>query len=120
MGSIDDIREREYKVGNDKKLSLRPIRLKQTANKWRTWEDFQEVVDQFANSLEWKGRRNKVMTLRDALRKGPNATREFLAAYRLKELPKYPEAEGLLAKQGWIGKECGYFDAIEAIDYFPN
>lgn len=119
MGSIDDIREREYQVESGA-LSLRPIRLQPIVNEWRTWENFQEIVCQFAKSPEWKGRRNKVMALRDVLRKGPDATREFLAAYRLKELPKYQEAEGRLAEQGWLNNECGYFDAIEAIDYFPN
>lgn len=119
MGTIDDIREREYKVkaGN---LSLRPVRLRATANEWRNWESFQKVVDQLANSPEWKGRRNKVIALRDVLRAGPDATREFLKAYRLKGLPGYQEAEVLLAEQGWLNQECGYFDAIEAIDYFPD
>lgn len=116
MGSIDDIREREYQVESGT-LSLRPIRLQSVANEWRTWEAFQRVVEQFANSPEWKGRRNKVMALRDVLRNGPDATREFLAAYRLKGLPTYQEAEDPLAEQGWLNGECGYFDAIEAIDY---
>jgi len=119
MGSIDDIRKREYQAESGT-LSLRPIRLRPDANEWRTWDDFQKVVNQFVRSPKWKGRRNKVMALRDALRDGPNATREFLAAYRLQELPKYQEAEESLAKQGWLNSECGYFDAIEAIDYFPN
>lgn len=117
MGSIEDIREREYQNG---RLTMRPIRLKSSTNEWQTWDGFCHVIQEFSTSSVWQDRRNKVMALRDVLRQGDDATQQFLRTYRLNKLPEFPEAEDTLAATGWLNGICGYFDVVEAIDYFPN
>ena len=122
-GSIGEIRDREYQVpaGN---LAMRPISLrKQQDSDWRTWEGFTKVVKHLNEDEEWKDRKNKVIALREVLRQGINATQKFLKNYRIKDeqLPLFPEFRGestKLAKEGWLNKVCGYFDAIEAMEFY--
>ncbi|MGB7272815.1 MAG: hypothetical protein WBC69_05935, partial [Geitlerinemataceae cyanobacterium] len=122
-GSISEIRQREYQV-QDRSLAMRPISLrKEKDSDWRTWEGFTKVVKHFSEDEEWKGRHNKVMALRDVLRQGSEATQEFLKNYRIKDeqLPRFPEFSGQsksLAKDGWLNRICGYFDAIEAMEFY--
>ncbi|MEG3980488.1 hypothetical protein QUA08_06765 [Microcoleus sp. T3B2] len=122
-GSISEIRDREFQVpaGN---LAMRPISLKQEIDSdWRTWQGFTKVVKHLNEDEDWKGRRNKVIALRDVLRQGIEATQNFLKNYRIKDeqLPTFPESSGRsenLAKDGWLDRVCGYFDAIEAMDFY--
>jgi len=121
LGSISEIRKREYKVptGN---LVMRPVSLKKERDSdWRTWEGFIKVVKELNEEEAWKGRRNKVIALREVLRGGMEATEEFLRNYRLEKLPSFPEFSGQsenLARKGWLNKICGYFDAIEVMEFY--
>lgn len=120
LGSITEVRKREYQVPVGK-LEMRPVRLRAHSSDWRTWLSFTKVVKELNEGGDWKGRHNKVIALREALRRGPEATKEFLSAYRLKQLPTFLESSGKseqLAKNGWLNKECGYFDAIEAMEFY--
>lgn len=119
LGSVSDIREREYTVSGGG-LTMRPVRLKSQNNEWRTWNGFSEVVEEFIAGEDWKDRRNKVIALREVLRKGPEATKQFLKAYGLTQLPKFPEANQLLEESGWWDERCGYFDAIEAMEFYMS
>lgn len=122
-GSISEIRQREFQVPAGS-LSMRPISLKkQIDSDWRTWEGFTKVVKHFNEDEEWNGRHNKVIALRDVLRQGIDVTQKFLKNYRIKDeqLPTFPESSGRsenLAKDGWLDRVCGYFDAIEAMDFY--
>lgn len=123
IGSISDIREREYKVPAGD-LAMRPVLLQEQGNEWRTWIGFTKVIREFLKD-GWQDRQNKVMALREVLRRGPEATKEFLIAYRLESLPIFPDAVGKrrnqFAKDGWstpTGDTCCYFDAIEALDFY--
>ncbi len=122
-GSISEIRTREYQVPTGS-LSMRPISLKKESdNDWRTWEGFTKIVKDFNEDEDWKGRRNKVIALREVLRQGIEATQKFLKNYRIKDeqLPVFPEFSGQslsLAQKGWINGICGYFDAIEAMEFY--
>ncbi|MBD2483315.1 hypothetical protein [Planktothrix sp. FACHB-1365] len=129
IGSLGDIRKREYQVNNSKKeknLSMRPIRLKAKNGEWQNWNDFESVVTELN---DWRDKRNKVIALREVLRKGSDATQQFLHLYRMKELPCFSQAPNDdLKNTGWIDdysgssgeKVCGHFDAIEAMEfYFP-
>ncbi|MEH2056979.1 MAG: hypothetical protein V7K97_12630 [Nostoc sp.] len=125
LGSISEIRQREYQVNHgDKpwKLEMRPVRLQNNNREWRTWENFTQVVEEFKEGKDWKERHNKIMALREVLRKGSiEATQEFLRAYKLSHLPLFPESSGQskqLAEGGWLSRKCGYFDAIEAMDFY--
>ncbi|MEG4589462.1 hypothetical protein QUA54_30225 [Microcoleus sp. MOSTC5] len=123
MGSIAEIRDREYKVPAGK-LSMRPISFKKEIDSdWRTWQGFTKVVKHLNEDEDWKGRRNKVIALRDVLRQGIEATQKFLKNYRIKDeqLPNFPEFSGQtrdLAEKGWLNGVCGYFDAIEAMEFY--
>lgn len=124
-GSIGEIRQREYQVpiGN---LSMRPVYLKSDSD-WRNWNDFSQVVDTFNKDQIWAGSRNKVMSLREKLREGSEKTQQFLQIYKLDEhyLPNYCKTDlADLDKCGWIDNPrtnkavCGYFDAIEAMEFY--
>ncbi|MCC5633388.1 hypothetical protein LC613_38630 [Nostoc sphaeroides CHAB 2801] len=126
FGSISEIRKLEYQVSVDKKdtwnLAMRPLRLEKHSSEWRTWEGFTQIVKEFKQGENWKERHNKVMALREVLRKADeNATKEFLSAYKLSQLPSFPESSGRseqLARKGWLNNRCGYFDAIEAMEFY--
>ncbi|MEO1389812.1 MAG: hypothetical protein AAFV85_20940 [Cyanobacteria bacterium J06634_6] len=128
LGDLSTIRKTEYTVAAEepgdkpRDLTMRPVRLQPQKNKWRTWEGFTTVVNAFQEHEDWSERRNKIFALRKTLRKGTDAIANFLTIYRLKKLPTYPKSVGLqaddLSETGWIGKRCGYFDAIEALDFY--
>ncbi|MBD2311102.1 hypothetical protein H6G20_05315 [Desertifilum sp. FACHB-1129] len=126
-GSISDIRDREYQVkvdGTTKHLQMRPVRLHQNDYDWRTWGGLTKVISQFQQGDGWEGRKNKVLALRQVLRQGTReAVQDFLRNYAIKNqrLPAYPEQSGQaeqLASGGWLNKYCGYFDAIEAMEFY--
>ena len=64
--------------------------------------------------------RNKVLALRDALRQGETAVQLFIANHN--QVNDLPSIDGLkdMEKLGWQDNQCGYFDAIEAIDFFVS
>lgn len=118
-GSIQEIREREYKVSSGS-LNMRPVRLEQYRSDWHSWDTFTTVVEELnKEGGYWKERRNKVIELREVLRQGENATQEFLKAYKLEPLPSIPDWRSKnLAQDGWLDNVCGYFDAIEAMEFY--
>jgi hypothetical protein len=123
LGTIGEIREREYSVqipewDKPASLTMRPMRSHPCQNQWRTWAGFSQVVNNFLTHQDWKDRRNKVIVLREVLRQGKKATEQFIQAYSLEKLPAFPEANPNLAKEGWYTDTCGYFDAIEAMDFY--
>lgn len=117
LGSITEIRKREYQ-SQEGSLTLRPIALDRP-REWRTWSSFSQVVHAFQGE-EWRDRKNKVMGLREVLRQGKNAVKQFLSAYGLPKLPEFPKAEESLAREGWLNQICGYFDVIEAMEFYSG
>jgi hypothetical protein len=120
---LDELRQREYTSDTGRSLLMRPVWLdptpgqKRASKYWRSWHNFAEVTRKLQEG-EWADRRNKVKALRDALRSGPDAVTQFLRNYRVKDgLPLIPEQPDM-AKCGWQGDDCGYFDAVEATDFF--
>lgn len=129
IGSLGDIRKREYQVnssGSEKNLIMRPIRLKGEDGEWQNWDDFQAIVTEFNIGDDWRDKRNKVIALREVLRKGSDATQQFLHLYRFtkKEFPSFDQAyDDDLKISGWTDdgkgeRVCGYFDAIEAMEFY--
>jgi hypothetical protein len=115
---LADLRRREY-TARQGSLLMRPLRL--TPGKdWRSWETFTGVMGEFlkprSEKGEWAGRRNKIKALREALREGPPAVRAFLraAGAKLPVISAWPDME----EQGWHGSSCGYWDAVEALDFY--
>jgi hypothetical protein len=123
LGSIGKIRNREYRV-SEGNLVMRPLRLRESEGQWQNWNDFSQVVTEFNTGDDWRGRRNKVIALREVLRSGKKATKQFLGAYRLSHLPIFSEASNEdLEIEGWTDgsseeRICGYFDAIEAMEFY--
>jgi hypothetical protein len=129
IGKIGEIREREYKVPNGD-LTMRPLLMDDgDLYEWRTWQGFKKIVESFKTG-NWQDEvgkdirvnRNKIIALREVLRKGSDATREFLTAYQISNLPIYHSDRDVnnLAVAGWLDGECGYFDAIEAMEFYVS
>ncbi|NEP83697.1 MAG: hypothetical protein F6K39_39565, partial [Okeania sp. SIO3B3] len=119
MGDLSLIRQREYTPQFDRqsKLHMRPLALLEQPDSWRSWPVFEQVMHKFQTEKIWKGRRNKVKGLREALRAGPDAVIQFQAAYDV-TLPTIDGNYPGLQDTGWAMQRCGYFDAIEATDFY--
>jgi hypothetical protein len=125
FGTVDEIRERHYRVpdpqgrGPDMRLETRPLSLAKQPGEWRSWPRLAGVLETFLANSKWRGRRNKVIALRQALREGPGAVESFRRAYGLPELPEMDSGVAALQTGGWDGAgRCGYFDAVEALDFY--
>jgi hypothetical protein len=122
---LAEIRNREYRTADSRSLLMRPVRLTNATPatlRWRSWLNFESLMAAFQHDQGydfgvWSGRRNKLKALRDALRGGPEAVRLFLTSYQLQALPSIP-GQPDMATNGWQGPECGYFDAVEALDFY--
>ncbi|RIK36176.1 MAG: hypothetical protein DCC55_28130 [Chloroflexi bacterium] len=124
MLGLDEVREREYTSDGEPNRSarpgdllMRPLRLNQPDLDWRTWRTFRNVLSEFTGGDTWRNRRNKVIDLREVLRKGSRAVELFRLLNDIKTLPAIPDGEDMMLR-GWKGGECGYFDAIEALDFW--
>jgi hypothetical protein len=124
LGSISEIRQREYQININNQLlnlAMRPLWL-ESQDEWRTWLGLTQIISEFKQGNEWKERQNKIMALREVLRKGStDAVEQFLLTYKLPNLPLFPTSSGqndTITKKGWVNAKCGYFDAIEAMDFY--
>lgn len=115
LGALKEIRQREYHVAEGR-LHLRPLWLLPAHHDLHNWQSFRSVVMEFNNAKKWS--RNKVMALREELRQGSETTRNFLQLYQLGELPELSASNTRLSEQGWTTDVCGYFDAIEAMEFY--
>lgn len=132
FGDLGDIRKRQYTV-QPGELVMRPVTVKQQdaswrsaqlkpgqkPDAWRSWPVFERVARQFLTGEAWQGKHNKVISLRQALRDGPDAVVQFRHAYELDQLPDV--GSPAMQTSGWndepTDKRCGYFDAVEALDF---
>ncbi|MCE7987032.1 MAG: hypothetical protein DYG89_38150 [Caldilinea sp. CFX5] len=124
FGDLNDIRQREYDEvrGSDGKIKstllMRPLIMSDNpVGEWHTWQNFVSLLKTFQNAglkdvQEWP--RNKVMQLRDAIRRGPVAVETFTAGY--KKLPEIDPTDSQHINTGLIGRRSVYFDAIEMIE----
>jgi hypothetical protein len=117
-GSITEIRDREYKVRAGD-LALRPVTLKANPkHSQRAWPVVAAGINAFQGE-EWVGRRNKIKALRDSLREGTDAVKHFIATFNnTQSLPLVLSGMDEWPLTGWQGGYCGYFDAIELVDWF--
>jgi len=115
IGDLDDIRKREYTVDAGK-LYMRPVRLgKSVGSDWHSWDTFTNIMGEFQDN--WADKRNKIMSLRDALRAGPKTVKQFVILYVPQKLPEIKN-ETDSDTNGWVDGCCTCFDAIEAMDFF--
>ncbi len=122
-GSLDVLRERGYRA-QPGDLTMRPVTLADIPNGfgWHRWENLSGLVKEFSNERSWPT--SKLAALREELRKGEDAIKRWRTRFRQdQELPKLATvadagAARNLVETGWAGGRCGYFDAIEALDFF--
>jgi len=113
---LRSLRAGEYRVPAGH-LEMRPVRISPNGADWRSWENFQNATLAFGYSQQWAGRRNKVKALRGALRDGPDAVKNFFRVNGNLYLPAM-DGSKTLVESGWQDGHCGYFDAVEAMDFF--
>jgi len=106
-GSLEHIRKREYTV-SDGKLYMRPMNLD-------TWHNVEKVIAAFSGEY-WGEKRNKVIGLRESLRKGPDAVAKYIQDFALRDLPEIAGDEA--RRTGWKDGICQYFDAIELLEHY--
>lgn len=122
LGKLEAIREREYTAhwtdegrhitGN---LHLRPLSL--ADHNWRSWSRFVRMVGRFQALAE--SQRNKVVGFREALRDGPEVARKFIEAYGIGDVLEDVDHDvAELVQTGWHSECCGYFDGVEALDFY--
>jgi hypothetical protein len=121
-GLLDELpvlRKREY-MGKDGLLVMRPLRLRHDPRNWRTWPAFEKTLCAFMEDPDWAERRNKVKQLREVLREGGTRTKQFCTVYQIDRLPGYDDVDvpQEFHRRGWDGYMCGYFDPIEALDFY--
>lgn len=129
---LDGIRGREYVTAQGDNLLARPLVL-DSQYSWRNWDNFVRVATTFQEL--WLPSRNKVLSLREALRGGPPAVGQYQAVERRgNQLPTIalPNESGLAVQNGWVQStppdtvaanqtdeiRCVYFDAIEIAELF--
>jgi hypothetical protein len=133
-GDLGVIRAREYTT-SEGLLNMRPVRLNTQAgdSRGRAWRGgLEDVIVAFQHGPDWAKKHNKVIGLREPLRKGSDAVRTYLTNFELGQLPSLGSPEA--ANSGWQddkkwdekeGKEldirrCVYFDVVELFDqYIP-
>jgi hypothetical protein len=117
-GGIEEIRRREFTSASGS-LTLRPVTLGPNPSQpAHSWDVVRSGIGAFQGQ-EWAGRHNKVKALRDALREGPVWVQRFRRKFNEgKELRSVEPSMTNWPKEGWHGKYCGYFDALEVSDWF--
>lgn len=122
---LSEVRKQQYIANTGNSLLMRPMHIDQgeplTGSRyWRSWRTFEDVIYQFQhNSNEWAGKRNKILALREALRGGREEVWAFRKKFQQGILPGFKD-HGQMAEEGWAGEDCGYFDAIEALDFYER
>lgn len=122
-GSLDVLRERGYRA-RPGDLTMRPVTLAEPLNGfgWRRWGNVSGLVQEFGKEQAWPT--SKLAALREVLRSDTGAVEEWRTRFmKDKELPsQHAGADDgelkNLVETGWAGGRCGYFDAIETLDFF--
>lgn len=113
-GSLKVIRNNEYYSEDSRQpLFIRPIALKKGMDSnTRSWDEVSSIIQAF-NEEPWSESHNKVVGLREPLRKGSQAVKQYRINFGLDTLPVFTEA----AETGWFTDRCAYFDIIELLDH---
>jgi len=122
MAPLQNIRTEAYTAEDGNSLLMRPLwvplhQKEASLQYWQTWDNFDKVASAFMQDENWVGHRNKIKALREALRSGPKAVDLFLQTFRQPPLPEIP-GQTRMPQEGWQDQQCGYFDVIEALDFY--
>ena len=116
VGTLEEMRKNYYVA--EGKLMLRPVTLKDNPDEnYRNWDQLLTVITQFQH--DYLDRRNKVKELREILREGAVSVSKWLIQqpHDKNKLPKLG-GKSKFEEEGWFNHYCGYFDAIELMDWF--
>jgi hypothetical protein len=118
----DETQKREFSNPNGQLLQ-RPLMVEKSdevpiPRAWQTWQTFTEQVKGFRSPESfWSTQRNKQKDLREILRQGEAQTRKF--TQQNGDMPKFPNMPSNdVVESGWHDRQCLYFDALEALDFF--
>lgn len=125
-GTLTEIRRHEYEVDlgsqEKSKLYMRPLLLSSTSENehGRFWKDgLETVLSAFLTKKEWTEHKNKLIGLREVLRKGPEETQKYFDDFDIPDLPAIQSLSTDTKRNGWYAKQrCVYFDAIELLDHY--
>ncbi|MCB0259197.1 MAG: hypothetical protein KDH97_06840 [Calditrichaeota bacterium] len=120
IDSLDKVLQREYVSSSGHPLRMRPLRVlpvRKGSRIWQRWDVLTGLLHAFGEDEAWAGKRNKLKALRDALRGEARMVELFRANYRLDELPPIDDLDDMKIS-GWQHGWCGYFDALEALDFY--
>jgi len=97
---------------------MRPVKLSNASE--YDFSTFEYIVRSFQSAREWKERRNKVKALYAIMREGGDKVASFLVNGDLPPLPTDAKLQALsnLSQIGWNNRQCYYFDALEALDFY--
>ncbi len=120
--------QQEGFITDDNQLSLSKV---QSTSNFKELENFCKwldgiwlenyVLEQVQNIASSNFIGEYIIELRDILRQESLATESFLSNIGVDKLPSFPECSkdiDKLAKEGWLDDICGYFDAIEAMEFY--
>jgi hypothetical protein len=116
LGSISEIRSKNYMTTDKKELYMRPLYLN-NSEKWTNYKNFKKAFKDL--NMEIKGNkmaRNKLKQLREVLKKGEHETERFLKINNLENY--FSPLEGAKGDYCFSDDKCMYFDAIEVMDLF--
>ena len=107
-GNLEEIREKNYRSADNKKLYRRPYTLDEVPKLLKSIKEL--------NSLP----KSKIKKLREVLYEGETTTKEFIKElqYREKRLPQSSHSDE--AKSGFANKVSPYIDMIEISDFCPD
>jgi hypothetical protein len=114
---LGETRNVQYPVAYGNLLS-RPVKLSAASD--YDFSTFEYIVKTFQSANDWNERRNKVKALYALMREGGEKVASFLTNGNLPPLPTDSKIQNLgnLSKEGWYSRQCYYFDALEALDFY--
>ena len=110
-GSVNTIRNAQYRSLTGQKLHQRPYQLGET------WDTFIEVLRGF-QSKQWP--RSRAKSLMQVLTKGPSETKRFIESAKFRGVLLPPSNEDDTGWSGADAEDCTtpYFDPLEALDFY--
>lgn len=118
LGSIDEIRQKNYVSLDGKSLTMRPLYINNNS-KWRNYDNFLYSLDLLHLKINEKPvPRSKIKNLREFLRKGELETQYFLEVNKISDY--FPALKNAKGDYCFYENTCMYYDAIEAMDIFKK
>lgn len=119
--SLNELRNEEYSLGENKiKLTMKPLMLEESKD-WKNYNNFIESLKNVNKAIADKDiGRNKVKSLREILKKGPQETEYFFKFYNIEPGRYFRDLDGAKGDYCFNIKDniCMYLDAIESMDLF--